>query len=200
MPDKKTLINANGDAGAPMYVPQNLKDVGDGTYAPTVNAIVSNPSSSPETGLAKDATLTSSNQKTQIVNGSGVTLGTATSPLGIRLSDGTVYVDPRQIRSLTSSDVVTVANFPNQPTTATVTTYNPATATTVTTIAANTNRKGLTIFSVSGTFLIKQGASPTTTNFTSRIVTNAMYELPSPVYTGAVTIYGQGTLTVTEAV
>jgi hypothetical protein len=112
MADKKALVMANGEPGSPSFVPQTLKDMGDNTYAPTVYAVISNPSAPSETGLAKDITLTNASQKTQIVNGAGATLGTASSPLGIRLSDGTVYFDPRQVRPLTAADVVTIANLP----------------------------------------------------------------------------------------
>lgn len=78
----------------------------------TVNGTVtvSNPTTNPETGLAKDATLTNGSTKTQIVNGAGSAYGTVGSPLAVRLSDGQVFFDPRSIRPLTSSDVVTVAN------------------------------------------------------------------------------------------
>lgn len=82
-----------------------------------------------------------------------------------------------------------------------------ATVSTVTTtstasivLPANPNRRGASFFSVSGTILIKLGTGASATSFTARIVTNSMYELPYPTYTGVITAIGVGTLNVTEAV
>lgn len=96
---------------------------------------IANPTANPETGLAKDTTLSNGSQKTQLVNGTGSAYGTASQPLASRLSDGSSFIDPRQTRALTASDVVTVANpqtsvtVSNLPTTqqvsGTVTVSNP---------------------------------------------------------------------------
>lgn len=78
----------------------------------------------------------------------------------------------------------------------------PTLATTVSTLlAANTARKGATVYNSSllaNAFLLL-GASATLSNFTVRLVPGAYYELPYG-YTGTITAIGDavGTLTVTE--
>jgi len=86
-----------------------------------------------------------------------------------------------------------------QPSTATVTTATTL-ATVTTVLAANSSRKGATFFSVTGTIFLKLGTGASATSFTTRVVTNGMYELPKPAYTGVVTAIGAGTLNVTEEV
>lgn len=88
-----------------------------------------------------------------------------------------------------------VTNFPTAASSTVTTQTTLATVTTV--LPANANRKGASFFSVSGTILIKLGSGATTTNFSVRLVTNAMYDLSFP-YTGVVTAIGAGTLNVTE--
>lgn len=59
-------------------------------------------------------------------------------------------------------------------------------ATNVTLLAANAKRTGATIFNDStATLYVKLGATATTTSYTTKVVTGALYELPFG-YTGQV--------------
>lgn len=58
----------------------------------------------------------------------------------------------------------------------------------VTILAANTSRRGATIFNdVDKSLYLKFGASASTTSFTVKIAAGGYYELPSPVYQGVMT-------------
>jgi len=63
-------------------------------------------------------------------------------------------------------------------------------------LAANSNRKFFSIFSISGTILISLGTTNSSSLFTARIITNGLYENDN--YTGAVYAIGIGTVTITE--
>lgn len=78
-----------------------------------------------------------------------------------------------------------------------VTTSITTTAASSVVLAANANRKGATIFSVSGTILITLGGTSTANAFTARLITNGYYEIPFG-YTGAISAMGAGTISVTE--
>lgn len=78
-----------------------------------------------------------------------------------------------------------------------VTTTQTTLATVTTALDINALRKGATIFSVTGTILIKLGSAASATSFTSRIITNGYYEVPFG-YTGIITVIGAGTINVTE--
>lgn len=64
-------------------------------------------------------------------------------------------------------------------------------------LAANANRKGATVFSVSGTILVNLGGTASASLFTARLVTNGYFEVPFG-YTGAISAIGSGTVSVTE--
>lgn len=69
--------------------------------------------------------------------------------------------------------------------TATLTNVND-TATSTPLLAANTNRRGVTIFNDSlQALLVKYGATASTTSFTVRVAAGGYWEMPQPVYTGA---------------
>lgn len=64
------------------------------------------------------------------------------------------------------------------------------------TIAANANRKGAVIFSVSGTILVGCGFTATANNYTYRIVTNGLVEIPE-LYAGlAISLFSTAASTV----
>ena len=92
------------------------------------------------------------------------------------------------IRPLTASDIVTVQGTINtlgQSSTASHTTPS-ITASSAIALAANSNRKGATIFNDSASIVyLKFGATVSTASFSVRIGVNDYYELPQPVYTGA---------------
>lgn len=63
-----------------------------------------------------------------------------------------------------------------------------AAAVNTTLLAANTDRRGATVFndSASAILYLKLGATASTTSYTVQIPPNNYYELPSPVYTGVI--------------
>jgi hypothetical protein len=75
-----------------------------------------------------------------------------------------------------------------KPASATVTAV-ASTTSSVTLIAENTNRRGLSIFNDSTAVLyVKHGSSAATaSDYTVKLVAGAFYELPHPIYTGALT-------------
>lgn len=91
-----------------------------GTLAVGGTVTVSNPTTSPETGLAKDATLTGGSQKsinrggakgaTTAADVTSTAEGADHQALDVQLYHGGAAKDPTQIRALTSADQVTVAN------------------------------------------------------------------------------------------
>lgn len=87
---------------------------------------------------------------------------------------------------------------PDTPTLANVT----MTGSSVTLQASNTARRNLMIFNDSGvTVYVKLGSSASSTSFTVKMVDQAYYELPNPVYTGIVSALGtSGDVRVTEVV
>lgn len=93
------------------------------------------------------------------------------------------------IRPLTAADVVTVrgtVNTLSQSSTASHTTPSVSSVSSIA-LATNSNRKGATIFNDSATIVyLKFGATASTTSFSVRIGANDYYELPQPVYTGAI--------------
>lgn len=169
-------------------------DDGSGSYAgvtrtgTSLNVHVDNPSSSTvdTTLLAKNITLTDGSQKTQVTN--FPTIQPVSGTVGVNNTDYAKDV------SLTNGNQKTQVIG---PTTASVTTATTL-ATVTTVLPANPNRRGASFFSVTGTILIKLGAGASTTNYTARVVTNGLYELQKPVYTGVITAIGAGTLNVTE--
>jgi len=70
----------------------------------------------------------------------------------------------------------------------------------VTLQAANSARKNVMIFNDSGVVVyVKLGSSATASSYTVKLVDQAYYELPTPVYTGIITAFGaSGTVRVTE--
>lgn len=74
------------------------------------------------------------------------------------------------------------------------------TGSSVTLAASNTDRKGLYIFNDSGvTVYVKLGTTASSTSFTVKMSDQDYYELPSPIYTGIVTVLGaSGSVRVTE--
>lgn len=120
----------------------------------------------------------------------------ATQPIS-----GTVTVSNPTAQGLTDTQLRAspVPVNQSQPSSATVTSVT-TTASSTTILAANTNRKGVMINSVSGTILVKMGTGASATSYTARLVTNGYYEFPQPVYTGVVTAIGAGSLTITETV
>jgi hypothetical protein len=87
---------------------------------------------------------------------------------------------------------------PATPTLANIT----MTGSSVTLQASNTARRNLMVFNDSGvTVYVKLGSSASSTSFTVKLVDQAYYELPDPVYTGIVTALGaSGDVRVTEVV
>lgn len=74
------------------------------------------------------------------------------------------------------------------------------TGSSVTAAASNVSRRNLMIYNDSGvTVYVKLGSSASSTSFTVKLVDQAYYELPDPVYTGIVTALGaSGDIRVTE--
>lgn len=93
----------------------------------------------------------------------------------------------------------TVQNTPTRPATATLANVT-MTGSSVTLQASNANRQALTIFNDSGVVVyIKFGSSASATSFTVKMVDQAYYEVPSPVYSGIVTAFGaSGSVRVSE--
>lgn len=77
MADKKRLLMADGGGGAPEYVPQTLKDLGDGTFAPVIQSNASG--STDVSSLAKDNTLKDGTLRTGLVGSSTATVTTQTT-------------------------------------------------------------------------------------------------------------------------
>ncbi len=97
--------------------------------------------------------------------------------------------DPTASASLISLMKGVLYEDAGQATTGTAGATSSIPANTSTTILPlNTNRKGGTIFSESGTVLIFLGSPASTTQYTQRIVTNGYYEVPY-YYTGVVTAF-----------
>lgn len=116
----------------------------------------------------------------------------------IEADDGTGSFDG-VYRTGNSLNVNVTNNTSKTPTGATVTSVTQANAGLVQLLAANNARRGATFFSVSGTWLIKEGSGASATSFTTRIVTNGQAMLDGiDVYTGVVTAFGSGTINVTE--
>lgn len=79
------------------------------------------------------------------------------------------------------------------------------TSSTVVIASGNLSRMGLTVYNDSnGQLYLKLGSGATTSAFTVKLVANAYYEVPFPVYTGVVTgvwaTAGSGNAMVTELV
>lgn len=175
--------------------------------------------------LAQDATLTGGTQRTIIVNGNNQILGSNANPISVNVinqpSTQTVSVNNFPVTQPVSG-TLSVSNFPaTQPISATalplptgaatsalqtqlvqrpstgVTTSVNTTAASSVILASNANRKGCTVFSVTGTILINLGATSSSTLFTARLITNGYYEIPFG-YTGVISAIGAGTVTVTE--
>lgn len=149
MADKKQLIMANGETGLPTYVPNTLKDLGDGTYAPVVQ--LNNPSSA-----------TSANQ---------VTGNTA-----LGLPTDTMVTDATASGSIIALLKGILQESVAQASSASFTAYN-LTANVATTVAASTTGKGRIVSSVSGTILVGVGFTATANNWSYRVVTNGTIEI-----------------------
>lgn len=126
----------------------------------------------------------------------GVTRGryaTVTASNALKV-DGSAVTQPVSI----AATVVTQETQPASPTLANVT----MTGSSVTLQASNTARRNLMIFNDSGVVVyVKLGSSASATSFTVKLVDQAYYELPAPVYTGIVTALGaSGSVRVTEVV
>lgn len=93
----------------------------------------------------------------------------------------------------------TVVTQETQPTTPTLTNVT-MTGSSVTLFALNTSRRVATIYNDSGvTVYVKFGSTASATSFTVKLVDQAYYEVPNPVYTGIITALGaSGTVRVTE--
>lgn len=126
-----------------------------------------------------------------LYNEAGTEIGTQTNP---------VYVQSDDAQPVTVQDA--------QASTATTTRFSGGTAigTTASTIAAaNTNRRGLIIFNegASQDVFIKYGTGATTTSYAFKIIKAGGYwEMPQPIYTGAITAVvatGSTELQVTES-
>lgn len=94
----------------------------------------------------------------------------------------------------------TVTADPTRPSTATSANVT-GTGASVVLAAANAARKLLTVFNDSGVVAyVKLGTAASATSFTVKMVDQAYYELPAPVYTGAVeALWASGSVRVTEA-
>lgn len=110
----------------------------------------------------------------------------------------TVQATDLDIRDLTSASDSVEAVIP-QPSSSTLSNVT-MTGSAVTLASSNADRKGLYIFNDSGvTIQVKLGTGASATSFTVEMEANAYYELPYPVYTGAVTAIGaSGDVRVTE--
>lgn len=98
-----------------------------------------------------------------------------------------VYKRPIPVPTFNHSAIVSAVQEQNKAPTANVSTVS-ATTSTATLAAANTNREGLYIFNDStATIYVKLGTSASTTDYTFVMYENGYYEMPLPVYTGAVT-------------
>lgn len=106
-------------------------------------------------------------------------------------------------KTMANSFPVTIASDQSPLTSSTATKSN-ATVTNVNAVAlaANANRKACTIYNDSGVNVyISFGSAATTTSFSIKMVDGSYYELPAPVYTGAIhaiTAAGSGDIRITE--
>lgn len=102
--------------------------------------------------------------------------------------------------SLSSTTVTgTVATLETRPSTATLANVT-GTGASVVLQASNANRRALTIFNDSAvTAYVKFGSAASSSSFTVKMVDQAYYELPTPVYTGVVeALWASGSIRVTE--
>jgi triphosphoribosyl-dephospho-CoA synthetase len=100
-------------------------------------------------------------------------------------------------------NVITGAITASPPTAPATATVNAVTMTGAadTLAASNASRKGLYVFNNAAKVVyVKLGASASTTSFTVKLADQQYFELPSPVYTGAVTAFATvgGDVLVTE--
>lgn len=152
------------------------------------------------TGSAMNVNITNPSSATDVsALAKETTLGTAVTALNAINTDLGAPNDTQATTSSATNGVIAllkgILQRPSTGTTTTVTT----TGTSVQILAANPNRKGATIFSVTGTILISLGSQNSATLFSSRIITNGYYEVPFG-YTGAIFANGAGTVTITELV
>lgn len=123
-------------------------------------------------GLALDATLTNATQKTKIVDTAGVNVAVvdATGDIQVDINNFPAI----QAISFSSNSTATESNV-------------AASITNVTLLASNASRKMAMIYNDSTSDLyVKLGTTASTSSFTVKMVSQAYYELPIPVYTGQI--------------
>lgn len=107
---------------------------------------------------------------------------------GIGAVTDTYITDPTTSASIIALLKGLLYETPGQATASSTTTINLVANTSTTIAAVNTLRKGMSIFSTSGTILILYGTGASTTLYSTRIITNGYCELPF-YYSGIVTAY-----------
>jgi len=91
---------------------------------------------------------------------------------------------------VTNAGTFAVQNTETRPSTATLANVT-MTGSSVTVQASDTTRRNWTIYNDSGVVVyLKLGSTASATSFTVKLVNQAYYELPSPVYTGIITALG----------
>lgn len=178
------------------------------TAAPTYATAKSNPLSTTTTGALR----TDSSATTQPVSNAGLT--NIDVALSTRLKPADTLTKVATVDTITNpvavtgtffqvtqpvSIAATVVTQETQPTTPTETNIT-MTGSSVTLFALNTARRNAMVFNDSGVIVyVKFGSTASATSFTVKMVDQAYYELPNPVYTGIVTALGaSGVVRVTE--
>lgn len=165
-----------------LHIADSTGDFGD-VYRTgnSLNVNVTNQSSPTDVStLAKDATLTSGSQKTQVTN-FPATQAISASALPLPTGASTSALQNQLVQRPASSTTVAFSSL----------------VTSSVVLASNLNRKGATLTCLSGTILVNLGSSATSAVYTVRMVTNAYYEVPFG-YTGVISSIGVGSLSITE--
>jgi len=132
------------------------------------------------------------------------------TPVFVRLSDGSAAIStlPVSLASVPTHAVTQSGSWSFSRTAASAATLSNVanSATSVSVLASNASRRGALFFnddtaSTGATVKLKLGATASATSFTIAIAPQGYYELPDPVYTGAIDAIATaatGTLRVTE--
>lgn len=150
-------------------------------------------------GLSVNGTITS---KLQDGSGNNITSQASSGQraLDVGIDVAGVQVDPRNIRILTPSDIVSVQAISSAGLTITgsITTVQGTSSVSILSslsssisnvnlLSGNSSRKMATIFNDSTSNLfVKLGSTASTTSFTIKMAAGSYYEFPAPVYTGQV--------------
>ena len=138
------------------------------------------------------------------VGGAAISLGqttmSASFPITIASDQSAIPVSQSGTWNITNAGTFAVQNTETRPSSATVSAVT-MTGSAVTIASSNSSCRSLQVFNNVGvTVYVKHGTAASSIDFTAKLLDQQYYELPYPVYTGAVTANGaSGDILVTEA-